>query len=266
MVSLGAVSVGAVVLIGLPETMKIKPETASQTSDTQSDQDDSTDEQPATQEPSIWSNYHFLRNPNLIILLSIFCLYWIGRCQLDLLTQYISVRYDQPIARAGMVFPLNAIISLVAVFVILPLLGRYLQAKFHLPSPTKDLYLAKGSILLLGIGCLVIGLSPSLVIMLLGDAVYISGTGFTALARSLLTVYVDKTHAGRLQAVASVVQMLGLLVGAPVLALLFDWGLSMGVEWSSLPFLGTSMLHFSCSVATWRITVPSEGKTHQSTL
>lgn len=267
-----------ILLIFLPETISVQPSTPNnapfadhleraspditpvgqQQSESDSDSEHKT---LSTRLGEVLRDYGFLKDRNILILISSFCLYWLGRSQMDLLVQYTSTRYSQSLASAGLVASMNAIISLILFLLILPGIGSYLQKVRQWSGTLKDLWLLKSSIILLTVGSFIIGAAPTLPLMLLGDAIYILGTGFSPVARGLLTIYVDKLHIARLHALISIGQLLGLLIGSPLLALLFDCGLGIGQEWTGLPFLGSAVLHFLMSFAIWNVRGPANNGT-----
>lgn len=249
----------------LPETIDLR---APKLSDAPEDHDDQSSQlnrcDHAESEPSsnlrfsFLRQYIFLKNPSLLLLLSSFYLSTIGRYQMELLVQYISARYGQPLASAGLVLSLNAIISLILLMGIIPVTSSYLQNTLQVSSSVKDLWLSQVSIIFLTIGCFVMGTSSILPTMLVGDVIYVLGTGFTILVRSLVTVYVDTLHTARVFAIVSVIQTLGLFTGGPLLALLFDWGFTMGKEWTGLPFVGSGVLHILICLVMWSIRLPAQ--------
>lgn len=64
--------------------------------------------------------------------------------------------------------PLNSIINLVLLVALLPLVYSFLSTYFGMPSMRKDLFVARGSILLLIFGVIGIALSPTPTILIFG--------------------------------------------------------------------------------------------------
>jgi hypothetical protein len=128
----------------------------------------------STKLEAIFKDYRFLKNPSILMLLSTFCLYWVGRSQMDLLVQYIFTRYDRSLSSAGFIISMNAAISLILLLVILPFIGKYLQNTWRFSSAVVDLWVLKGSIIILTIGCISIGIAPILPAMLVGDALFLA--------------------------------------------------------------------------------------------
>lgn len=276
--SLVIITVGLpILLFFLPETINLEPAVPEDLCSENGAECESVDATPVEQQPFSDSDpeqnklptklseglrdYQFLKNWNIIILLSSFVLYWLGRSQMDLLLQYTSTRYGQSLASAGLVLSLNAVVSSLLFLAVLPFIGNYLQNVQQLSAALKDLWILKNSIILLTVGSFIIGVAPTLLTMLVGDVIYVLGTGLGPVARGLLTIYVDKLHVARLHALISIGQMLGLLIGSPLLAILFDWGMGLGKEWSGLPFIGSGVLHLLICFAIWSVGGPTTNGT-----
>lgn len=133
-----------ILLIFLPETLSVQPSISNTTPSADHLERESTDTISVDQEQSdadsdselntlstrlskVLCDFHFLNDRNILILLSSFCLYWLGRSQMDLLILYVSTRYGQSLAPSGLVMSMNAILSLILFLIILPPMDSYFQ-------------------------------------------------------------------------------------------------------------------------------------------
>jgi PCFT/HCP family folate transporter-like MFS transporter 1/3 len=66
------------------------------------------------------------------------------------LAQYISKRFDWPLARTGYLLTLRGVIHMVVLLFTLPLLSKVLLR--YQPSPVKDLTLARVSVAIAAVG------------------------------------------------------------------------------------------------------------------
>lgn len=125
----------------------------------------------------------------------------------------------------------------------MPVIDRLVQQKHGINSTQKDLFLSMGSCVLIMFGIAAVGLAQS-------SAVMVAGVMFSALGSSLLVCFrcamitlFRHNAVAPLNAVAGMAQSVGILIGGPVLAATYSWGLSRGGIWIGAPFLLASSLH-----------------------
>lgn len=143
-----------------------------------------------------------------------------------------------------MLLTIRAAVDLVLLLVVLPALHKVL-VKRDSGSQGKDLLISRLSVALFGIGSLVISLAPVVPVLALGIVVFAFGSGFSPAARSLATTFVHQDEAGLLYTALSITQTVGGLIAGPLLALSFRWGLSLGPQWTGIPFTLVAGL-FAC--------------------
>lgn len=81
----------------------------------------------------------------------------------------------------------------------------------------------------------------------LGIVIFAFGSGFSPAARSLATTFVQQNEAGLLYTTLAITQTIGGLIAGPLLALSFRLGLSIGAEWTGIPFALVAGL-FACGL------------------
>ena len=155
-----------------------------------------------------------------------------------LTTQYISTRYHLHLSQATKLLTLRALANLTLLFALLPLLSASLTKQFHLSPARRDLYMSRASMLAWSLGFLAFGLAPTLATATLGMGLSALGSGSFFLIRSFLTPLVPGRNVAALYSVVSVVDTLGAMVGAPLLAVLFNRGLRVGAPGLPFVFLG----------------------------
>lgn len=125
----------------------------------------------------------------------------------------------------------------------------------------KDLWLARASILVQVMGCLIIGLADTPAVLIPGVALQALGTGFHPLVRGIVTNLLvarsrgdDGDHngssaasegnqvVGLLYSVIAFIETTGTMVANPLLAAAFRVGLEWGGSWVGLPFLLAAVL------------------------
>lgn len=172
--------------------------------------------------------------------------------------QYISERYGLSLARAGFVISIKSAATIIAYMVILPGASWLLQQKLGLSDPRKDLFLARGSIIVLSLGFFIVAWSPTVASVTVGFVVSTMGRGYGNLIRSLVTSLVPARFTGRMYTMITVIETFGLLLSGPLLAALFRVGLDQGdVRWLGLPFTVAGALGALVAVVICCIKVPA---------
>ncbi|KAK5996533.1 Efflux pump ustT [Cladobotryum mycophilum] len=184
----------------------------------------------------------------LLMLVAFFC------CQLSrqfsgVLLQYSSFKFNWEYSKASYLIALGAGVKLLVLIALIPRLTRYFinQRGFH---PSKaDKYTTIFSGFSLVVGSLFIFLSASPVVLIAGQTFIALGFAFTVTARSFLTGMVDQRHLSLLYTSVTTVTYGGVIVGGPLLAAAFQWGLNLGHFWLGMPFLVTAVLFATATLA-----------------
>ncbi|KAL1617925.1 hypothetical protein SLS56_010765 [Neofusicoccum ribis] len=155
----------------------------------------------------------------------------------NLLVQYASARFNIAISRATLIIALQSALIIVQLLFILPAITRFLTARLHISPQRKDLLLARWSALFLSAGFLGVGLAPTLPLLVAAVPFEVAGWGLMFVTRSLITTFVEPHHVARLYTVLTLVDVAGLMLGAPAFAWLFDRGLEAGGAAAGLPFV-----------------------------
>ena len=146
--------------------------------------------------------------------------------------------------QASLLITVRAAINLALLLVALPALNRVL-VKRKMSAQGKDLLISRLSLAFFAVGSLVISAAPIVALAALGIAIFALGYGFAPAARSLVTTFCHQDEAGLLFSALAVTQSIGGLVAGPLLTLSFRWGLSLGREWTGIPFALVAGL-FAC--------------------
>ena len=155
-----------------------------------------------------------------------------------LTVQYISTRYHLHLSQATTLLTLRALANIILLFVLLPLLSTSLTTHLNLSPARRDLYMSRASMAAWALGWIAFGLAPTLAVGMLGMGVTALGSGSFALIRSFLTPLVPGRNVAALYSVISIVDTLGSMLGAPLLAVLFNRGLKVGAPGLPFVFLG----------------------------
>lgn len=153
-----------------------------------------------------------------------------------LLLQYVSTRYGLTLSEATLLVTVRNGVTAALLFLLLPYLTKAVMRNYGLSAQAKDLLLARISQVLIAVGWLLVAASPTIPMVAVSLAVASSGVGAIFLVRSLLTSLLPAHHIARVYTIISMVDTVGMMVGAPLLAGLFSRGLSLGHGWIGLPF------------------------------
>ncbi|KAK3349092.1 major facilitator superfamily domain-containing protein [Lasiosphaeria hispida] len=238
---------GMIPLLFLPETLPRSmspPETETESETPSCESDTGADEglpaaangtsSTSTHSTTI-SKFRPLIKHNIIAVLLAFFVSALGRRSTSFLLQYIRQRFDWTYEKASILLTLRAAVNLALLLVGLPALHKVLVIR-DLSTQSRDLLISRLSVAFFAIGSLVISLAPVVPLAALGIVIFAFGSGFSPAARSLATTFVHQDEAGLLYTALAITQTVGGLVAGPLLALSFRWSLSLGREWTGIPF------------------------------
>lgn len=135
---------------------------------------------------------------------------------------------------------------------LIPGLSSFLLWRVRQHEIVKDKYIAQISGLFLASGSAVTFLAHSWPAMVAGQSLYSLGLAFPVPARSVVTSFVAQEHLAALYTGISVLAYAGMLIGGPLFASAFDWGMQLGEFWIGMPFLiaGVFFVVATCAVST----------------
>lgn len=168
--------------------------------------------------------------------------------------QYISKRFDWPLAKAGYLLTVRGIIHMVVLSLALPWLSKLLLRKQRTAS--KDLTLARFSAALAAIGAL--GMAASQIRLVLSGLVLQSlGAGLGPLCRSLAISHVVPQDTSKLNTLIGIVETISMLFAGPALAWLFEMGMKLGGPSLGLPYFSLAGSFLLCWVGLLFVRGPS---------
>ncbi|KAI1763481.1 MFS general substrate transporter [Hypoxylon sp. FL1150] len=172
-------------------------------------------------------------------------------CTFQFMVQFISKRYHIPLAETGYIQSLYGISHIIVVLLIIPFVSD-LIVRPSLPlwlrvsnEKRRDLILVRWSYVAYVAGPLILAVSPSLPVFVVGLSVMSLGSGSGSFIKSIATSHVDPEHRSRLFTLMALVEMASSIWAMPALAGLFSLGMRLGGGWIGLPYLGVS---FTCLV------------------
>lgn len=189
-----------------------------------------------------------LNSTPAVLLVSTFFLVILAVQIVQLALRDISARFHWSLAQSGYLMSIRAAIDMAVVLAIIPGASHLLTRPRGpaLSTRAKDYLLALISAYAMVIGCILLAFSPPLELVLTALAIFSIGSGFMGLCRALLTELVPKDQVASLYAAVGVVEILGSIMGGPVLAKLYGIGLKLGGLWRGGPFWVVAVVGMYC--------------------
>ncbi|OBT65127.1 hypothetical protein VE03_04776 [Pseudogymnoascus sp. 23342-1-I1] len=245
LLGLAMIVVGGVCFLFVPESLHVRPTKPLTMSAPVSPRTTSPPRQPDSLLAVIKEHLHtllhstsMLNSTPAVLLLSTFFLAVLAVQMVQLALRDISARFHWSLAQSGYLMSFRAAIDMTVLLAIIPVASHLLTRTRGptLSTRAKDYLLALLSAWAMVIGCTLLAVSPPLELVLTALAIFSLGSGFMGLTRALLTELVPGEQIGSLYAAIGVVEILGSIVGGPVLAKLYGIGLEWGGLWRGGPF------------------------------
>ncbi|KFA81103.1 hypothetical protein S40288_01022 [Stachybotrys chartarum IBT 40288] len=171
----------------------------------------------------------------------------------DVLRQYISVRYNTSLAHATVLMSIRSGLVFLICVAILPRASNYNRPR--LGPERSDLNLARISAAVIALSFLGIALAPTKLLCTLALASNSLGWGLFSFLRSLATGLVEEHHTARLNSLICIFDIVGLMIGSPLLAALFSRGVELTGFWTGLPFFMCSGVMLALLLGLVRVKV-----------
>ncbi|KAH0369008.1 MFS general substrate transporter, partial [Aureobasidium melanogenum] len=246
--SIGCFCIGVPLSLLIPETLgyqqDFKPD------ENHSDEEDTTST-PRNQvksfleqcyKPLVGSTKYFLHDKRVILLITTFVPIMLTITIVPLLLQYASSRYSMTFASVTMLLTVRAGVT-IAMFLFVQSCVYKLLANAGVSGQKRDLLLTRGSAGLMLVGWATIGFSPNAIFFTASLMIATMGNGFPVFLRSFLTGLVEPNRVAELYTIVGVVDTLGLMIGGPLLAWLFQRGMQLGGVFVGLPFVVLGLIY-----------------------
>ncbi|KAK2601695.1 hypothetical protein QQS21_004770 [Conoideocrella luteorostrata] len=155
-----------------------------------------------------------------------------------ILLQYVSQRFKWSLADAGYIMALRGGFVILSMGFILPSISTFLttpRRRARMSVHKKDLFLARSSATALLVGMLFLS-GPAIGYVIVGLVITALGSGLAPLCRSLILDYVNPTQTSSLFTSIGMIETLGAMPTAPLLAGAFSAGLQLRGFFYSLPY------------------------------
>ncbi|KAF5539460.1 major facilitator superfamily transporter [Fusarium mexicanum] len=165
-----------------------------------------------------------------------------ARPMLELILQYMSVRFGWPLAKTALLLSIQATGQILLFAVVLPQVNVWLISRMK-TSSAANLALTRVSIIILAVGSLCMGVATAVPAFIIAFFGYTLGNGFSSALRSLLTTMVHPDHLSLLFTAIAVFEGISTIGASPLLGLSFSVGLDIGGIAVSLPFFVAAVLY-----------------------
>lgn len=172
----------------------------------------------------------------ILLIIPGFCLHLLLSNR-DILLQYISARYAKTLSYATYLISIRSVFMLVFLLLLFPTISNLLRTTYAFHPQRSDLLLSRISSIVMALGFFFIALAPSIPLLIGAMVVNTLGGGTHLFLRSLATSLVEPHHVARLNTFVSWFDLVGIMLGSPIMAWLFEVGVDKGAAWIGLPFL-----------------------------
>ncbi|KAI4592928.1 hypothetical protein KJ359_010180 [Pestalotiopsis sp. 9143b] len=172
-----------------------------------------------------------------------------------MLLQYATKRYEWSWSKASILLTVRSVASLVVLVLILPALTQLLTTRFKVSVIRRDAWIARLTGLAGVIGALLIALAATSEILILGLITFAIHGGMTPVLRSLLSNMVEPRYLGTMNSLLGILEMIGLMVGAPALFASFRRGFEIGGDLIGLPFICAAAMIALSTCIVWLLPV-----------
>ncbi|KAK3988824.1 general substrate transporter [Cladorrhinum sp. PSN332] len=208
-------------------------------------------------------SFSLLKNTNILLSLVLFFVQpAMFAAYSGTLAQYVSKYFGWTLGETSyLLSPPLGFLHLV-ILLALPRISTILtreSGRFRLSVFCKDLLLTKVSLVLVILGALIEGFSHGIALFLFGLTVGTLGSANSPLGRAVSAAHVEPQQTSRLFALISMLETSGSLIGGPVLAWLFNVGLSKKGLWIGLPWFYVAGLGLVALVALLFVNKPNKG-------
>ncbi|CEJ83810.1 hypothetical protein VHEMI03266 [[Torrubiella] hemipterigena] len=205
------------------------------------------------------ARYQFLENTALGLSLFSLIFTTLGRSLPVVVEKYANRRYGLSWAEVGLLGSVRSFVALGTTAVVLPLVDVLLRKKLNISLAAKDMWLVRGSILIMLLGSICVGLSKSTVMFVSSLAVFGLGSGYEYAMRGLLAQIAGDSIA-TVYTTMSLMETIGELIAGPMLARLYRVGLGWGGDWIGLPLFAIAGLFTIAAIIVWFIRLPDNSE------
>lgn len=187
----------------------------------------------------------FVEQRTLGLILASLVFTTMGKTFTTVLAQYVSRRLKWTWRDTSLLGSLQSGITLATTSLIVPFFDHLLRNRWSWTLFSKDMILAKSSLIFMVIGYSGIGLAATSGLLITFVAVASLSKGHEYIMRSLLAQSAGEANVAVVFTTMSVLESCGSIVSGPLLAASFRFGLRQGEFWIGFPFFMAALLVFT---------------------
>ncbi|PTB34895.1 uncharacterized protein TrAFT101_008153 [Trichoderma asperellum] len=150
--------------------------------------------------------------------------------------QLMRRRFGWSWAKLSYVTALQIIVGIISCMIILPIASYIMSSKFTMSATARDLSVARACGAVFIFGAIITTLTPNGFGMLIGVVLFNLGTVYNQVLKSLLVVVVGENSVVLFSGL-NILETIGNLTSAPLVAQAFKFGLWLGGIWMALPVM-----------------------------
>ncbi|ETN40799.1 uncharacterized protein HMPREF1541_05079 [Cyphellophora europaea CBS 101466] len=167
---------------------------------------------------------------------------------ISVMMQFPRIRFDWTFLQVTELFTATAVMNLVIFLVIVPGCLRWLRSKDITKELGIQVMMVRCSLISTGFGCLLIGISPSTILLCIGTALFTISQITRPPLVAIATLSVPEASREDLYGLIQMIENITLLVAEPIMQQLLSAGLTKSSGWWGIPFVFASGL-YAVSVA-----------------
>ncbi|KAI9745504.1 MAG: hypothetical protein M1818_001038 [Claussenomyces sp. TS43310] len=150
---------------------------------------------------------------------------------------YVHQRLGWTFAHANYLLALGEGVQLLFLVILLPLVIQILLSRLRLSPYAKDFSIAQTSTILLAIGTLLVGIGPTIPVIIPGILFMSMAAGLQSMLRSLITETISAKDISVVYSVVTILHVFSSSLAGPLYTGAFAAGLRLGTQWTGLPFI-----------------------------
>lgn len=237
---IASLAIMVIIVASIPETLRHEKPTANTRTLTEAQDADPSERrgsvlasshQSMQQVLKIWSDWR------LVFVALMYPFKMVQSALSDLVQRYVSDRYGWTLADATLLYSIQAVSTTLMLFAILPVISDQIDHRYSLSVLQRNVVLTRISLVILAVAYVVIGLAPSIPIMVIGLFIETLATGLPSAMRALAAALVESEDKGRVYSVLAIAETLSTILAYPITAALFNIGLDNGGgAWLGMPY------------------------------
>ncbi|RDW80858.1 hypothetical protein BP5796_05556 [Coleophoma crateriformis] len=199
-----------------------------------------------------------LTNRNILLTIPVFLVGTLRYTTLNVLIQYASVRFGMKLSKGATFYTEAAVVTIFLFLFLVPRGTNFIRSWYGVRPQKIDLVLVRTSVILLCVGALLLGLTPSAKFLPIGLLFFSAGFGSKVSALSLISYWISDSSKATLFAGIAVLENIGHAFGDPMMHQLLAAAFRLAPAWLPLPFFVAASIYSLAIFSTLFISLDRE--------